>query len=73
MSELRYPRARRMDLTEDVLGYQVRDPYRWLEDAGSGERADWLAAQAELYEAQRSGWPGRDALTAQVRALLGVG
>ena len=62
-----------MNLTEDVLGYQVSDPYRWLEDAESAERAGWLAAQAELYEAQRDGWPGRDALTAQVRELLGVG
>src|SRR5579864_9396249 len=73
MSELRYPRARRQDLTEDVLGYQVSDPYRWLEDAEGGEREDWLAAQAQLYKAQREGWPGRDALTGQVRALLGVG
>ncbi|HEY6294086.1 MAG TPA: prolyl oligopeptidase family serine peptidase [Streptosporangiaceae bacterium] len=73
MSELRYPQARRMELTEDVLGYQVSDPYRWLEEAGTGEQADWLAAQAELYEAERSGWPGRDALTAQVRGLLNTG
>ncbi len=73
MSESRYPQARRMDLTEDVLGYQVSDPYRWLEDAESGERADWLAAEAGLYEAQRDEWPGRDALTAQVRALLNTG
>jgi prolyl oligopeptidase len=73
MSESRYPKARRMDLTEDVLGYQVSDPYRWLEDAAGGERADWLAAQAELYAAQRSGWPGRDRLTERIRALLGVG
>ena len=73
MSESRYPQARRQDLTEDVLGHQVSDPYRWLEDAGSGERTDWLAAQEQLCEAERSGWPGREALTAQVRALLGVG
>jgi prolyl oligopeptidase len=73
MSESRYPQARRMDLTEDVLGYQVSDPYRWLEDAESGERADWLAAETGLYEAQRDEWPGRDALTAQVRALLNTG
>jgi prolyl oligopeptidase len=73
MSELRYPQARRMNLTEDVLGYQVSDPYRWLEDADSAERAHWLAAEADLYEAQRDEWPGRDALTAQVRELLGVG
>jgi prolyl oligopeptidase len=73
MSEFGYPKARRMDLTEDVLGHQVSDPYRWLEDAASGERADWLAAEAELFTAERSGWPGREALTARVRQLLGVG
>jgi prolyl oligopeptidase len=73
MSELRYPPARRLELTEDVLGYQVSDPYRWMEDADSTERADWLAEQSELFAAQREGWPGRDVLAGQVRELLGVG
>jgi prolyl oligopeptidase len=72
MSELRYPQARRLDLTEDILGYQISDPYRWME-ADSAERADWLAQQSELFAAQRQEWPGRDALAGQVRALLGVG
>src|ERR1039457_6820378 len=39
MREFGYPQARRLDLTEDVLGYQVSDPYRWLEDDASDERA----------------------------------
>src|SRR5579862_3719066 len=26
MSEFKYPQARRLDLTEDILGYQVSDP-----------------------------------------------
>jgi prolyl oligopeptidase len=73
MSEFGYPKARRMDLTEDVLGYQVSDPYRWLEDEAGSERSDWLAAEAELFAAERSAWPGREALTGRVRALLGVG
>jgi prolyl oligopeptidase len=73
MSELRYPPARRLDLTEDLLGHQVSDPYRWMEDAASTERADWLAEQSELFAAYREEWPGRDALAGQVRALLGVG
>jgi prolyl oligopeptidase len=73
MTEFGYPRARRLDLTEDVLGYQVSDPYRWLEDASSAERADWLREQAELYRAQRETWPGRDELAGQVRELLHVG
>jgi prolyl oligopeptidase len=73
MSELRYPPARRLDLTEDILGYQVSDPYRWLEDTASDERADWLARQSEPFAAQREEWPGRDRLAGQVRELLGVG
>src|SRR5260370_41099784 len=72
-SEFGYPEARRLDLTEDVLGHQVSDPYRWLEDADSAERADWLRAQADLFGAQREELPGRADLAEQVRTLLNVG
>jgi prolyl oligopeptidase len=73
MSEYGYPEARRLDLTEDLLGYQVSDPYRWLEDADSPERASWLAAQADLFAAQRAELPGREAFAGHVRDLLNVG
>jgi protease II len=71
--EFDYPQARREDLTEEIAGHQVSDPYRWMEEAGSTERADWLAAEAELFAAQQPGWPGRDQLAARVRELLNVG
>jgi prolyl oligopeptidase len=67
-----YPVAQRLDLVEDLLGHQVADPYRWLEDA-SPERAEWLREQAALFAEQRGSWPGRDALAATVRSLLDVG
>jgi prolyl oligopeptidase len=74
MGEYRYPPARRLDLTEDVLGHQVSDPYRWLEDDTSNERGGWLAAQAELFGSYREEeLPGRDRLAAQVRELLRTG
>ena len=73
MSVSDYPEARRQDLTEDLFGHQVSDPYRWMEDTDSTERAHWLRAQAGLFDAQRAGWPGRDALAARVRELLNVG
>src|SRR2546423_11078777 len=73
MTELRYPAAGRLDLTEDILGHQVSDPYRWLEDAASAERAAWLAAQAELFASYREELPGRERLADQVRELLGTG
>ena len=71
--EFKYPEARRQDLTEEIFGHQVSDPYRWMEDTGSPERADWLRAQSELFYAQRAGWPGRDRLAARVGELLNVG
>jgi prolyl oligopeptidase len=73
MSEFKYPRARRLDLTEDILGHQVGDPYRWLEDDSGGERARWLAAQGDLFGSYRAGVPARDRLAAQVRELLSTG
>jgi prolyl oligopeptidase len=71
--EFSYPEARRQDLTEEMFGHQVSDPYRWIEDAGSAERAEWLAEQARLFAAQREGWPGRDRLAARAGELLNVG
>jgi prolyl oligopeptidase len=68
-----YPEAPRLDLTEDIFGHQVSDPYRWMEDTGSAERADWLRAEAELFSAERAHWPGRDILAERVRELLNVG
>ncbi len=74
MSEFGYPSARRLDLTEDIGGHQVSDPYRWLEDDTGDERGGWLAAQAELFGSYREEeLPGRDRLAAQVRELLSTG
>ena len=65
-----YPSARRLDLTEDIFGYQVSDPYRWLEEPGA-ERDEWLAGQQELLAAQR--WPGHQMFADTVRRHLDVG
>ncbi len=68
-----YPPARRMDLTEDILGHQVGDPYRWLEDGDTAERAQWLCAEVDLFAGYRGELPGRDRLADQVRELLNIG
>ena len=71
--EFEFPEARRQDLTEVIFGHEVSDPYRWMEDGSGAERAEWLAEQAALFDAQRAGWPGRDRLAARVGELLNVG
>jgi prolyl oligopeptidase len=68
-----YPAARRLDLVEDLHGYRVADPYRWLEDADSPQTRQWLAAEDELWAAYRAGLPRGDEFTARVRELLRVG
>jgi prolyl oligopeptidase len=68
-----YPAARRLDLVEDLHGYRVADPYRWLEDADSPETRQWLAAEQELWAGYRAGLPRGDEFTARVRELLRVG
>jgi prolyl oligopeptidase len=70
---LRYPAARRMDLADDFYGHQVADPYRWLEDAGSAEREQWLRTQEELYVSHQENLPGQERFAARVRELLNVG
>jgi prolyl oligopeptidase len=67
-----YPEARRLDLTEDIYGHQVSDPYRWLE-SDDPSRASWLDEEAALFAAYRDSWPGRSQLAATVRSLLEVG
>lgn len=73
MTRTRYPHARRLDLTEEIHGRPVSDPYRWLEDPEREETRAWLAGQAELFSANAATWPGRDRLAARIRELLGAG
>src|SRR4029077_6314429 len=73
MNEFRYPKASRLDLTEDIGGHQVSDPYRWLEDNTSAERAGGLPAQAALFGSSREELSGRDRFAARVRELLSTG
>ncbi|HEX4830690.1 MAG TPA: prolyl oligopeptidase family serine peptidase [Trebonia sp.] len=68
-----YPDACRLDLTEDLFGHPVADPYRWLEDSGSPEAAAWLAAQGRLWAGWRQDLPQRDAFARRVGELLRVG
>ena len=68
-----YPVARRDDLTEDLHGQQVPDPYRWLEDPASADTQEWLAAQDTLWAAAEAGLPGRSRLAARLQELMAAG
>jgi prolyl oligopeptidase len=68
-----YPAAPRQDITDSIHGEPVEDPYRWLENAGSQQTANWLGAQDELYSSYVAGLTPRDRLAARLTELLGAG
>ncbi len=43
-----YPETAKVDTVDEYFGYQVPDPYRWLEDDNSQETASWVTAQNEV-------------------------
>jgi prolyl oligopeptidase len=80
MTELRlptsrpdYPDAARLDLSEELHGHHVSDPYRWLEDAAGEQTEAWATAQDALLELTSADVPGRDRLSDRVATLLGAG
>jgi prolyl oligopeptidase len=73
MAKLHYPEAHRLDLTEEISGHQVRDPYRWLEDTGSAQTRDWQAAEDALFNGYAAKLPGRDELAARITELMRAG
>lgn len=42
---LTYPVTKKVDVVDTYFGVQVPDPYRWLEDETSPERAAWIEEQ----------------------------
>ncbi|WP_017612447.1 prolyl oligopeptidase family serine peptidase [Nocardiopsis salina] len=73
MHELRYPSAQRLDLTENLHGHIVSDPYRWLEEADSSATKGWAEAQDSLYERASAEYSSRDRFALHLRALMGSG
>ena len=67
------PDADRLDLVEQLHGYSVADPYRWLEDPEDPRTEAWSQAQDALFAVQADTWPGRTALAGRVRELLSAG
>jgi prolyl oligopeptidase len=73
MSDFGYPTARRLELAERLHGYDVADPYRWLEDSTDPETESWSIGQDALVEAARADWPLRDHFAARLTQLLAPG
>ncbi len=73
MTADQYPSTRRLDVSEDLSGHRVSDPYRWLEDPDSDETQTWLRAQDELFRGYADVRPGVGALAERILELTGTG
>lgn len=67
-----YPDSNPGDLIEDLHGFKVPDPYRWLEDLNSKETATWVNAQDSLTRDYLEKIPGRDQLESHLTKLWNV-
>src|SRR6056297_920714 len=47
-NKFEYPETRKTDVVDTYHGFEVSDPYRWLEDDMSEETAEWVKAQNEV-------------------------
>ncbi|MEV0972713.1 prolyl oligopeptidase family serine peptidase [Microtetraspora glauca] len=56
MARFFYPDAWRSDTVEDLFGFPISDPYRWLEDGNDARVRDWAAAQDRLFHGYRAEW-----------------
>ena len=67
------PFTRVQETVDIVHGVEVRDPYRWLEDAGSREVHEWARGQSAHTRAVLDGYPSRPALERRLAEALGCG
>jgi prolyl oligopeptidase len=70
---MRYPPAPRLPLVEQLSGFTIEDPYRWLEDPNDPQTVAWSAAQDALTRPALEALPGREAFAAALRKLLSAG
>ncbi len=67
---LPYPASRTVDVKDVLFGREIKDPYRWLEDAKAPEVQEWMKAQDALTRAELAKLPERAALAARLKELF---
>ncbi len=57
-----YPKAKKVNQTDNYHGTQVADPYRWLEDVNSKDTKKWVEAEKQFTDNYLSKIPFRSAI-----------
>jgi prolyl oligopeptidase len=67
------PPTRKQKVIDKLHGVEVTDSYRWLEDAGSKEVQEWVAAQNKYTRSILDKLPGRAQIRARFKELMDIG
>jgi prolyl oligopeptidase len=67
------PMTKKLDVTDDLHGTRVADPYRWLEEANAPDVRAWTDQQNAHTRKVLDALAGREALRGEVKDLLQIG
>ena len=68
--KINYPVTPKGDVTDTYFGYEVADPYRWLEDDRSVETAAWVAAQNKVTFGYLEAIPFRKEIRSRLEKIM---
>ena len=68
-AQLKYPEAKKVDVTDDYFGVKVADPYRWLEDDNSAETKAWAQEENKVTFDYLSKIPYRDKIKKRLEEM----
>jgi len=66
---IKYPHARQQEFVEELHGFQIPDPYRWMEDLDSEEIQQWIEAQNKITFDYLESSPLREKIQARMTEL----
>ena len=66
------PRTRKDNVTENLHGVEITDPYRWLEDQQSPETRAWINEQNEHTESVFASLSGRGPIERRLNELMKI-
>ncbi len=66
---MKYPTTRTVEQADLHHGVRVADPYRWLEDTGSAQTRDWIAAQNRVSASWLDAVPQRLAIGSRLKQI----
>ncbi|WP_423147012.1 prolyl oligopeptidase family serine peptidase [Rubrolithibacter danxiaensis] len=66
---IKYPKTKKVAVTDTYFGTQVSDPYRWLENDTAADIKEWVIAQNKVTQGFLSQIPFRDKIKERLETL----